>query len=221
MADHVVAASGNVTDMKTPKTPPQELIEARPALADDPDVHHPSMGVQLGRPPRNYTQAVHDRICEELRKGQRAQGACARAGITVSTFHEWIRRGKSGDPHLYQFAEDVEIAFNEAEAKAVDVIAAGALAEPGSDAMSAEEAKWYLERTRADGYSKQVKTLVDTQQREFMERLERSLMGMPARMMSGPQIFELVLSIYAGQGPAETFGQQVEVTLLPEHAESD
>ncbi len=170
------------------RKPPKALLEQRPALADELDVQHPSNGVSIGDPPRKYTRAVHERICEELRKGQRAQGACARAGITTATFYEWMRRGKSGDPHLYEFYEDVEKAFNEAEAHAVDVVV-GSFSQKKASDNDREAAQWFLERARAEGYSKQVKTAVEGQIRDFMMRLEASL---------DPASFEKVLAVYMG-----------------------
>lgn len=190
--------------------PPKELLSARPVLDGDPTVAHPDMGLPLGSPPRKYTRAVHERIVLELRKGQRPQGACARAGITLATFHDWVRRGKSGDPWLFEFAEDVEIAYNEAEAGLVDVITE-ATEDAEDKKTGVEAAKWLLERTRADGYSKQVKALVDKQIEGFMIRLEKAL---------EPHIFEKVLAVYLGQAVAA--GEQIgmkEAALLPEHGE--
>lgn len=194
---------------------PKELLEQRPVLEGDPTVVHPDMGnVGIGKPPRKYTPAVHEKIVEELRKGQRPQGACARAGITVAMFYDWVRRGKQGDPHLYQFAEDVEIAFNEAEASAVDVITEF-IEDKSPDAspkLRLEAAQWRLERSRPDGYSKQVKTAVEGQIKEFLLRLEKAL---------PPHIFEMVLAVYLGQSPTAEIGQKAEVILLPEHVETE
>ncbi len=159
-----------------------------------------------------YTQAVHDRICEELRRGQRPQGACARAGISKATFDNWIEKGLRGDPALIQFAEDVELAYNEAEAKAVDVVTSSGF----NGEMSADDVKWWLERARSEGYSKQVKTTVENQQAEFINRLERTLMNMPGRYMTGPQVFELVLSIAAGQSRLPTLPEHVETQATTE-----
>jgi hypothetical protein len=178
--------------MAAKKKAPKELIDQRPVLEAEEEVLHPSTGPNLGPPPRQYTRALHERLCEELRKGQRAQGACARAGITVATFYDWVRKGKNGDPHLWEFAQDVEIAFNTAEANAVDAITK-TFTEVRDDAKpDTENAKWMLERTRAEGYSKQVKTAVESQVKEFMIRLEAAL----------PEaVFEQVLAVYLGQSP--------------------
>lgn len=191
------------------RPPPIALLEQRPVLAGNEDVKHPLTNPIIGDPPRKYTLAVHERICLELSNGQRPQGACARAGITVATFYEWIRRGKAGDPHLFQFAEDVEIAFNTAEAKAVDVVAAG-FKEGDTANWDPERAQWFLERARADGYSKQVKTAVEGQIRQFLERLEAAL---------EPALFERVLAVYLGQAPAAEVKRLSDTTPPQEPAQ--
>lgn len=173
--------------MKRPA--PQPLIDSRPALAQQDIVYHPTTGPGIGRPPAKYTRAVHDVICDELKKGQRPQGACAKAGITMATYYEWIRRGKAEDPHLWEFAQDVEIAMGLAEAKAVETIVES-FTTTNIDLRNPDNAKWFLERARPDGYSKQVKTLVDGQIKQFMERLEAAL---PA------ELFEQVIAVYLGQ----------------------
>ncbi len=194
------------------RKPPKELLEQRPALANEVDVQHPSTGPCIGDPPRKYTRAVHERICDELRKGQRAQGACARAGITTSTFYEWMRRGKAGDPWLHEFYEDVELAFNAAEATAVDVVVES-FSTKDVLARDTDNAKWFLERARADGYSKQVKTAVEGQIRDFMMRLEKAL---------DPATFEKVLAVYMGFSTAAQSAELAgsETKQLPEHTDA-
>lgn len=182
-----------VTAMKKDKS---KLAEARPILNVKPDLYM-AVGETLPKsnPPRLYSQAVHNLICDELRKGQRPQGACARAGVTMSVFRDWIRKGKMGDPYLYNFAKDVELAFNEAEANAVDAITSKI--NPSSENNDIEAAKWWLERARPEGYSKQVKTAIDVQMKEFLLRLEEAL---------EPHVFEQVLAVYLGENvirPAE------------------
>ncbi len=172
--------------MPKQRKPPKALLEQRPSLENEADVQHPSTGPCIGDPPRKYTRAVHERICDELRKGQRAQGACARAGITTDTFYEWMRRGKAGDPWLHEFYEDVQIAFNEAEATAVDVVVDAFKKEEKPDV---EAAQWFLERGRSEAWSKQVKNAVEGQIQSFMLRLEASL---------DAPTFEKVLAVYMG-----------------------
>lgn len=173
---------------KSKKQLPDELIASRPCLEGDPSETHPSMGLPPGRPPVKYTPAVHEKICERVRAGDRPVVAASLAGITASTFHSWIQKGREGDPHLAQFAEDVEIAFNEAESIALGVVTAG-FNSPDPDKRSSEDAKWFLERARSAGYSKAVKTVIEGQIQEFMQRLETAL---------DPATFHRVLAVYMG-----------------------
>lgn len=168
---------------KKPKAP-QELIEQRPALNDLPHAAQESInGIPGFREPKKYTRAVHDVIVTAIREGNRPQVAAGMAGITGATFYEWVRRGKEGDPALWEFAQDVELAQHEAEGAAVKVIRDAAKMEP-------ELAKWWLERARADGYAKQLKVQVDEAINAFLNRLEAAL---------DPETFHKILAIYAGQ----------------------
>jgi hypothetical protein len=108
-----------------------------------------------------------------------------------------MRAGRENDPHLWEFAQDVELALGCAEGVAVKVIQDNFKDNP-------EFAKWWLERARSDGYSKQVNMLVQSQLEEFLKRLEQGLSATE---------FEKVLAIYAGQiGPRET-GETTEPAL--------
>lgn len=203
---------------------PQELLEQRPVLVDDPDVKHPEMGnIGIGKPPPKYTLAVHEKICDEIRKCKPPRAAAARAGITYSTFLNWIEKGKQGDPHLWQFAEDVELAYHEAEAAAVERLQEimDDEGEEKNPKLSLEAVKYFLERQRSEGWSKQVKTTVEGQIEQFMKRIEKALMSRPAQVMSGAQIFELVLSLYLGQSPAAQLGSKAEIALLPESTDAE
>ena len=186
--------------------PPEELLTQRPALEMETHVVHPSTSPEcIGDPPRKYTRAVHDRICDEIRKGNRPVVAASIAGITSSTFYEWIRRGKAGDPHLFEFSEDVELAYNQAEAEAVGVIKESFSSEDPT-ARDTDNARWWLERARPDGFSKQVRTQVDGELQGFLLRLENAL---------APELFKQVLQVYMGQAPAT----EIRGTLAAKHAE--
>lgn len=159
------------------KKPSSAITEQRPALENEPAPK------KIGKPPPKYTPAVHETIVQYIKEGNRPHVAAGMAGITSHTFYNWLQKGKAGDPHLWQFAQDVELAEHAAEGEAVKVLKKAFADDP-------EAAKWWLERARSAGYSKQVKTLVESQLQEFMKRLEE---GLP------PEIFEMVLAIYAGQ----------------------
>jgi transposase len=67
--------------------------------------------------PTKLTSLVQDRLCNAIRAGNYYETACAYAGISYSTFREWMIRGearRSGSPFL-EFLEAVRAAEAEAE----------------------------------------------------------------------------------------------------------
>lgn len=191
------------------KPPSKELLEERPCLKGELVSHANDGPPPIGRPPLKYTKAVHDTIVNALRNGQLPEGACGMAGISLSTYQAWVMKGKMGDPHLWQFAEDVEIAMNSAEAEALEVIT-NTYKTQDPTLRDPEYAKWYLERTRANRYSKQVRTTVADEQLRFVERLKRLL---------PPDIYQMVVAAAMGQAPPQ-LGQN-EILVLPENAETE
>jgi hypothetical protein len=138
---------------------------------------------QLGGPPARYTPGLHTQICENIRRGNRPVTAAQMAGIPSHVFYRWMNQGKAGDPHLWQFAEDVETACGQAEGIAVAVVTNAYMESP-------ENAKWWLERSRPAGFSKEVNARVNGELEEFVRRLEMTL---------DAETFEKVMSAYAGQ----------------------
>lgn len=171
--------------MTKKKELPQSLVETRPALADDYGAQHPGNGPPLGPIPVRYSRPLHEAICASIRVGNRPVVAAQMAGLPSSTFHNWLRLGREGDPHLWEFARDVELAEGQAEGTAVKTVVDTFSDDP-------ENAKWWLERGRSGGWSKQVQQLVNGQLEEFMARLEA---GLP------PEVFQLVLNVAVGQAP--------------------
>lgn len=97
-----------------------------------------------------------------------------------------MKKGKAGDPVYKDFVDDIDVAIGEAEGKALDAI---------TDAFeNPENAKWYLERARPAGYSKEVNLKVDAILNDFMDRLQD---GLP------PDIFDKVLAVASGAGLPE------------------
>ncbi len=172
---------------------PPSLLAVRPELELD---GHP-VAPTIGRPPRSYTRGLHDQIVLHIHNGNRPVTAAAMAGITSQTFYTWMRLGKAGDVHLAEFAEDVELAIGKAEGTALEAVKA--FADP-------ENAKWYLERTRAAGFSKEVNAKVEGALQEFVQRLRDGLMPLPARMMSGADVYAMVVAIAGGQAAVELEG---------------
>lgn len=123
----------------------------------------------LGPIPARYTPAVHRVICDNIRAGNRPVTAAQMAGIPSSIFYQWMRMGKEGNPHLYQFAEDVEVAGGVAEGDMLKIVTEAAKNE------DPEHAKWYLERTRPAGFSKEVNAKVEAILADVVVRLREGL----------------------------------------------
>lgn len=137
---------------------------------------------QLGAPPARYSLGVHQKICENIKAGNRPVTAAQMAGIPSHIFYRWMNAGKNGDPHLYQFAEDVEIAIGEFEGKMTQKVVEDA-------DVDAKSAQWVLERRFPEGYSKEVDAKVQAQQAAFLKHLEEHL---------SPAEFFKVLAITSG-----------------------
>lgn len=181
---------------------PPELLAARPGLADDPHAEHPVNGPMIGSPPAKYTIAVHEAIIAHIKAGNRPIAAAAAAGITSNTFYDWMKRGRSGDPHLVQFYEDVEIAQGVAETTALAAV-------KPMNTMDGENAKWWLERARAAGYSKEVNARVEAALSEFVEKLRN---GLPH------EVYMMVLAAASGQA-IESAPNTFQLTAKPEDDE--
>lgn len=178
---------------------PDALVETRPALAEDPSTQHPTNGAPLGPVPARYTRALHDAIVQHIADGNRPTVAAKMAGLPESTFYSWMQRGRNNDPHLWEFARDIELAEGRAEGEAVKVIKEAFKDDP-------DHAKWWLERARARGWNKSAAAIADAQIEEFMRRLEA---GLP------PEVFQLVLSVAVGQqaGPALPVPEVARLTV--------
>lgn len=177
------------------KPPPKALVDVRPAVGlENTEPVHPEQGPNLGPPPKSYTPAVHEAIITAIRRGNRPHIAAAAAGISSNTFYRWMQLGRDNDPHLWKFAEDVETAMAIAEGNAVASIAGP----DGQFAENPDNAKWWLERTRADGYSKEAATKVNAMLEEFFKRLESNLPALITQDMVGRPMFEIVLAAASG-----------------------
>lgn len=141
------------------------------------------------RPPQKYTPAVRDVIVEKIRKGVRPEQAAVLAGISINTFHRWMKQGREGHVHLWEFADAVERALAELEENGIAAIAG----EDGKFTDKAENAKWFLERRFAAGYSKDVAQKFNAALEDLFGRLESSL---------PPDIFQMVLAAASGQAVA-------------------
>ncbi len=124
--------------------------------------------VRMGNPPAKYSIGLHTHICELIKKGHRPVIAAQQAGIASHTFYRWMNLGKNGDPHLYQFAEDVEQAVAIFEGTMTDKV----IEDTDKDAKSAQ---WLLERRFPEGYSKDVDSKVNAIISNFMAALKEHL----------------------------------------------
>lgn len=163
---------------------PPELLATKPYLADDPTAQHPKNGPPVGNPPPKYTQGLHEAIIANIKKFNRPVTAAHMAGITSAMFYDWMKRGRDGDPHLIGFADDVERAQGVAEGRALEVVTEAFVDDP-------EHAKWYLERTRGAGFSKEVNAKVEALLADMIQRLRDEL---------PPEMYKAVLSVMSGQG---------------------
>lgn len=166
---------------------PPEALEQRPHLMTDDEAEHPVNGPMLGPVPRQYTRGLHDAIVQKIRQGNRPVAAAQQCGITAATFSRWMQLGKDGNPHLWQFAEDVECATAVPEGAAIASITG-----PEGKFDDPDNAKWWLERARPEGYSKEANAKVHGMIAEFLERLSANL---------PPEIFKMVVAAAAGHSP--------------------
>ncbi len=138
--------------------------------------------VRMGAPPAKYTPAVHQMVCDLVKKGHRPVAAAQQAGITSHTFYRWMNMGKAGDPHLFDFANDVEQAVAIFEGVLVDTVV-------DASKEDAKHAEFLLERRFAEGYAKDVDAKVNGIMTDFITKLEAHLT---------PSEFDKVLTVISG-----------------------
>lgn len=89
--------------------------------------------------PSKFNQEVAEKILAAIRAGNFAEVAAAYAGISASTFYDWMRRGRAGKQPFAGFVEDVEQALASAEVRHVVNITEAAKRDWRASA-------WYLPR---------------------------------------------------------------------------
>lgn len=185
----------------TTKTASEALIASRPHLKDS--VHVGNRDV-LRPPPPQYTPGLRDQICDKIKAGQRPHVAAAMAGLNKTTFDRWMKAGRNGDPHLWEFFEAVEQALAIFEGKMVDEVIA-----PNDGRVDASNAKFMLERRFADGYSKEVDAKVRAYMEEIYLKLQSNLDFEITDDMVGKNLYQLVLDAANGERyvpPRKMFG---------------
>jgi hypothetical protein len=92
-----------------------------------------------GRPTK-CTPEITDRIVSFIRAGNYAETAVAAAGVHRDSYHEWLRRGATGEEPYKTFSDKLNKAYAESEAIDVQIITRAA-----SDGVW-QAAAWKLER---------------------------------------------------------------------------
>src|SRR3990167_9010608 len=130
---------------------------------------------KMGRPvgTTELTPELSDRIVAMVRTGVFYQDAAAAAGIHRTTLRTWIRRGSGGEEPYVQFAQDIELAFDQASARILTGIA-----KAGKESWQA--LAWILERTRGETYRLKTSTTV-----EIRGNMEKLLEEIKPRMSQG------------------------------------
>lgn len=121
-------------------------------------------GRKVGRPSM-FTEERRNKIIEYLTAGNYIDTACAAAGISTTTYYNWMERGKnerdritatSSDPlpdeaPYLEFVASIERAHADAEARNVAIIQKAAIT------GTWQAAAWWLERTRPKKYARMEK----------------------------------------------------------------
>ncbi len=138
------------------------IYDLRPGYPKDA----PSPDNGFKKLPTRYTEALHAAIVEKVIGGNNAPVAAAACGLPKSEYYAWQQSVRDGEAHpkVVQLFEDLERGYAVAEVKAVDRVTA-----PDG---SVENAKWFLERSRARDWSKQEQLIVKNELTAAFERLE-------------------------------------------------
>ena len=105
--------------------------------------------------PTLCTPEMVDALVARVRAGVPINRACGAAGISQTTFYEWMRRAESGEEPYAQFADRVTIAKNQTCADLAEVITTAAME------GDVKAAQWYLERADRHNWSKATETTIN------------------------------------------------------------
>lgn len=109
--------------------------------------------------PTKLNDQIKEKIVQRIRAGNTLDTAARSAGISESTFHRWIRKGKDQERGPYrEFYEDVQQARADAEARHVAQIAEAAKG-------NWRAAAWWLERNFPDKWAQGELSLKKIRQR--------------------------------------------------------
>jgi transposase len=134
--------------------------------------------------PCRLTLETHRQICDLLRAGNYLETACAAAGVSARTARDWCRRGRNAlhllatqdepisadDARFVAFAEDVEKAQGQGEARLVAAVARQATEDHRA-------AAFLLERKYPKRWGQKINVTVTEELNAFLDRLEQKLDG--------------------------------------------
>jgi transposase len=151
------------------------------------------MSTKVGRPTK-FTKEVQDQLYQLIKEGNYFDTSCKIAGISYSTFREWIIKGEQdGKGKFFDFSEAIKKAEAEAEAKRVEMILkAGMIQDWKANA-------WYLERKYPDRWGK-VDRLEASVKSENINKQEYFIEQM---IQNDPETVELVRQLYRRQQAVE------------------
>ena len=129
--------------------------------------------------PSALTPQTEERILNFLRLGNHIETSCKAAGIHKDTYYEWMKRaraGKPGDDRYVAFAQRVDTAMAEAEARDVQTILL-------ASKEQWQAAAWRLERRFPDKWSRNDRMRVDAS--VDVTTTDDGLIGKLARLIAG------------------------------------
>jgi len=93
--------------------------------------------------PTKITAELINEICENIAQGFTYDRAARNNGIAVSTFHDWMRKGReeNAEPIYRHLVEEVKIAADYSEDEALQQVRSAAIIDRNWKA-----AAWFLER---------------------------------------------------------------------------
>lgn len=101
----------------------------KPAPAPEEHKTEESLPRGPGRPTK-WTEEVRARIVTACRAGNYRKTAALAAGVSESTFHDWMSAGRRGEPGFSEFLESVEQAEAEGETELAQWARRGAEMDP-------------------------------------------------------------------------------------------
>lgn len=173
------------------------LIHIRPSVSPWPDSEEPQQHNHAATP--LPSEDVQISILNRIRRFVRPDVAARAHRIPMRTWTEWMNLGASGVPGYAEFFRDVQAAAAQAEALAVESIVDRVMVDPSN-------AKWLLERGRAENWAPQVRIAVEQELLTIYQKLQANL---------EPALFERVLGIIGGEsvGSSTATPETVEASV--------